>query len=57
MIASFFCSFSKNIVELIPRTVYPIRTIDQWIERINGKLETMQQRCINQIDARAYFLG
>ncbi|CAG9530057.1 unnamed protein product [Cercopithifilaria johnstoni] len=47
---------SKNVAELIPKTIYPIRTIDQWVERINAKLQAMQQHNINQIDARAYFL-
>lgn len=51
----FFCS--KNVVELIPKIVYPIRTVDQWVERINAKLQSMQQHNINQTDARAYFLG
>ncbi|EJW80081.1 hypothetical protein WUBG_09012, partial [Wuchereria bancrofti] len=47
---------AKNVAELIPKTVYPIRTIDQWVERINAKLNTMKQHNINQIDARANFL-
>ncbi|VDM92703.1 unnamed protein product [Litomosoides sigmodontis] len=47
---------AKNIAELIPKTVYPIRTVDQWIERINAKLEAMQKQSINESDARAYFL-
>lgn len=53
----FFLCFRKNVAELIPKTVYPIRTIEQWIERINTKLQVIQQQNINQIDARAYFLG
>ncbi|EFO17712.1 hypothetical protein LOAG_10785 [Loa loa] len=50
------CVTVKNVAELIPKTVYPIRTIDQWVERINAKLHAIQQHNINQTNARANFL-
>ncbi|VDN04137.1 unnamed protein product [Thelazia callipaeda] len=47
---------AKNVSAMIPKTVYPIRTADQWIQRINTKLQLMQHQNLNQTEAKAHFL-